>query len=119
MQNATAPRLPNRMSPLKMQAITRACNVGADPKEIAAEHGITIHAVLAIARWCNIQRQTARAVAGTRSRQIVRKVPSLSSPEPIERHGSTYVVERYDAFAPAGHGKVQRITLPLLTIQTR
>lgn len=113
----TAPRLPNRMSPLQMQEITRACNVGADPKELAADYGITIHAVLAIARRCNVQRQTARAVA--RTRQIVRKAPSITTPEPIERHGSTYVVERYDAFAPAGHGKVQRITLPLLTIQTR
>lgn len=116
MQNATAPRLPNRMSPLTMQAITRAYNVGADPKEIAADHGITIHAVFAIAKRYDAQRRTVN-----RLRAAVARPPSIQTPdpEPIKITGNTYVVERYDPFAPAGNGRVQRITLPLLTIQTR
>ena len=116
MQNATAPRLPNRMSPLQMQAITRAYNVGADPKEIASDHGITVHAVLAIAR-----RYEAQKRAISRLRTVVARPPSIQTPEPepIRITGNTYVVEMYDPFAPAGHGRVQRITLPLLTIQTR
>lgn len=114
MQNATTPRLPNRMSPLTMQKIARAYNVGADPKEITADYGITIHAVFAIAKRLDAQR---RAV--NRLRTVVSRPPSIQTPEPITLTGSTYVVERYDPFAPAGNGRVQRITLPLLTIQRR
>lgn len=99
-----------------MQAIARACNVGASPKEIAADHGITVHAVLAIAKRYNVQRRAAKRV-----RTVVARPPSIQTPEPqpVAFTGSTYVVERYDPFAPAGNGRVQRITLPLLTIQTR
>lgn len=107
---------PKRMNPLTMQKIARAYNVGADPKEIAADHGITIHAVFAIAKRFDAQR---RAV--NRARAVVARPPSIQTaePEPIRITGKTYVVERYDPFAPAGNGRVQRITLPLLTIQTR
>lgn len=110
----TAPRLPNRMSPLTMQAIARAYRVGADPKEIAVDHGITVHAVIAIAKRLDAQRRTVN-----RLRAVVARPPSIQTPEPepIKITGNTYVVERYDPFAPAGHGKVQRITLPLLSIQ--
>lgn len=107
---------PKRMNPLTMQKIARAYNVGADPKEIAADYGITIHAVFAIAKRFDAQR---RAV--NRARAVVARPPSIQTPEPepIRITGKTYVVERYDPFAPAGNGRVQRITLPLLTIQTR
>lgn len=73
-------------------------------------------------------RKTARRNAITLPigrREPVERVkveaPPLTSsePEPIRLTGNTYVVERYDPFAPAGNGRVQRITLPLLTIQTR
>lgn len=112
----TAKQFPKRMSPLTMQKIARAYNVGADPKEIAADHGITVHAVFAIAKRVDAQR---RAV--NRLRTVVARPPSTQTPEPepIRVTGNTYVVERYDPSAPAGHGRVQRITLPLLTIQTR
>lgn len=102
------------MSPLTMQAITRAYNLGADPKEIAADHGITVHAVFAIAK-----RHEAQKRAISRLRDVVARPPSIQTPEPepIKITGNTYVVERYDPFAPAGNGRVQRITLPLLSIQ--
>lgn len=107
---------PKRMNPLTMQKIARAYNVGADPKEIASDHGITVHAVFAIAK-----RYEAQKRAISRSRTVVARPPSIQTPEPdpIRITGKTYVVERYDPFAPAGNGRVQRITLPLLTIQTR
>lgn len=101
-----------RLSPLTMQEITRAYNVGADPKEIASDHGITVHAVFAIAKRYDAQRRTVN-----RLRAVVARPPSIQTPEPIRLTGNTYVVERYDPFAPAGNGRVQRITLPLLSIQ--
>ena len=114
--NETRTPFPNRMSPLTMQAITRAYNVGADPKEIASDHGITIHAVFAIAKRYEAQKREI-----SRLRTVVARPPSIQTPEPdpIRITGNTYVVERYDPFAPAGNGRVQRITLPLLTIQAR
>lgn len=110
----TAKQFPKRMNPITMQKIARAYNVGADPKEIAADHGITVHAVFAIAKRHEAQRRTVN-----RLRAVVARPPSIQTPdpEPIKITGNTYVVERYDPFAPAGHGKVQRITLPLLSIQ--
>lgn len=114
--NETRTPFPKRMNPLTMQKIARAYNLGADPKEIAADHGITVHAVFAIAK-----RYEAQKRAISRIRAVVARPPSIQTPdpEPIRITGNTYVVERYDPFAPDGHGRVQRITLPLLTIQTR
>ena len=112
----TAKQFPKRMDPLTMQKIARAYNVGADPKEIAADHGITVHAVFAIAKRYEAQKREI-----SRSHTVVARPPSIQTPEPepIRLTGNTYVVERYDPFAPAGNGRVQRITLPLLTIQAR
>ena len=112
--NETRTPFPKRMNPLTMQKIARAYNVGADPKEIAADHGITIHAVFAIAKRYEAQRRTVN-----RLRTVVARPPSIQAPEPepIKLTGNTYVVERYDPSAPAGHGRVQRITLPLMSIQ--
>lgn len=97
-----------------MQQIARTRNLGVCPKEIAEDHGITVHAVFAIVKRVDAQR---RAV--NRLRAVVARPPSIQTPDPSPLTGDTYVVEMYDPFAPAGNGRVQRITLPLLTIQTR
>lgn len=102
-------RLPTRMSPDQMQQIARTRNLGVCPKEIAEDHGITIFAVMAIARRYDEQRQQARRIsrAFQKPRQAV-KAPPITTPEPdrIDRSGEYYVVHR-DGMA---------IRLPMLSI---
>ena len=102
-------KLPGRMSPKQMQQIARTRNLGVSPKEIAEDHGITIFAVMAIARRYNEQKDQAKRIsrAFQRPRQVV-QAPPITTPEPdrIDRSGEYYVVHR-DGMA---------IKLPMLSI---
>lgn len=102
----TAPRLPNRLPPLTMQKIAREHRAGCNVKEIATEHGITVHAVLAISRRVDVQRVHARNLSRAgRPRQAV-PAPSIVPPEPNRQVGGYYVIHR-DGMA---------ISLPMLSI---
>lgn len=104
-------------SPLTKRDIARAYLAGTPAKELAAEYGISVQKVIGIAQWYDRERINARRLA-----------MALANPEPQKAakpkiaaiqgdlEAKTYVVEkRYGECV----NRINRVTLPLLSIQRR
>lgn len=113
---------PRRLTSGDRAAIARAYFLGFPVKALAEQYGISVSHALTIARRYDQQRYILRRQEGE-VRAVV-EAPAIISPEPVaspladEPRPGTYTVEKYDHTQPSGQ-KIQRITLPMLSIQRR
>jgi hypothetical protein len=112
---AKAPSLP----PRTRVAIAKAYYAGCAPLDLAKEYGITPQNVSLIARRFDQQRYEERRRAYRKRQEDQPK--AVEPPKPVipqieVADNRTYVVMKIDYSAPIGHGRVQRITLPYVSI---